>query len=589
MRSLAFELPRLTSSQRNQLFPVELGTTIYNISNNAGEVYTNEGWLSFPPVSTSLSILGSPSNSTVKASNISFTGDHHVIKRSGNTLISGLIENDNIASGSILPIKLSPGANDTILTTNSSGNVTWINKLSAFNKDFGILPDTITEGGTTVLKTGDIVTGVISNTAISGEIINKSITDVSFKIGDVTSNTNLHELLTYNNAVTDISYSIEDALISGNRVITHRVGTSGVPGNSLFYFKASDGHYSFFKNGYLALNGETEVLNINTGLTLGQAIGNSDGIIDFNGTNFRGYKNGNWFNLDDPGLTVEEIQDLVANLMQDTTSVIWSYDDNNDFLSANVSLVPFTTTDLAEGINLYYTEPRFTASLLASSTTGLPEGDNLYYTDERVDDRVSNLIIAGDGLSKVYDDNANTLTLSADTFVLNYFTHRGSRLEIRPDSATPNSGYDYNNAVDLTENVFTSQLMAGSQYILTMQVRWMAGTDQGLGVLPTGLTQTEAEALYKFPKIAFGLKQFASNDGTGASTELLPSFTGEYLTAKGYDSFDVVKSFQIDRVITPVIDGDYSWRASTYTLRTENELPGYLILAVWFKLELIVS
>ena len=49
------------------------------------------------------------------------------------------------------------------------------------------------------------------------------------------------------------------------------------------------------------------------------------------------------------------------------------------------SLSNHDTDDLNQGINnLYYTEARFTNSLRANSTTDLPEGLNLYYTDDRV-------------------------------------------------------------------------------------------------------------------------------------------------------------------------------------------------------------
>jgi hypothetical protein len=49
----------------------------------------------------------------------------------------------------------------------------------------------------------------------------------------------------------------------------------------------------------------------------------------------------------------------------------------------------------------------------AATTTDISEGTNLYYTNERVDDRVSTLIQAGTNISVTYDDNANTLTISA--------------------------------------------------------------------------------------------------------------------------------------------------------------------------------
>ena len=59
-----------------------------------------------------------------------------------------------------------------------------------------------------------------------------------------------------------------------------------------------------------------------------------------------------------------------------------------------------------------YTIPTTIASLSNHDTDDLAEGNNLYYTDERVDDRINALIIAGTGVTKVYDDGANTYTLS---------------------------------------------------------------------------------------------------------------------------------------------------------------------------------
>ena len=55
------------------------------------------------------------------------------------------------------------------------------------------------------------------------------------------------------------------------------------------------------------------------------------------------------------------------------------------------------------------------SSLLDNYTTAdLTEGANLYYTDERVDDRVNALITAGTYLDKSYNDGANTLTLNVN-------------------------------------------------------------------------------------------------------------------------------------------------------------------------------
>jgi hypothetical protein len=69
----------------------------------------------------------------------------------------------------------------------------------------------------------------------------------------------------------------------------------------------------------------------------------------------------------------------------DGTGINWTTIAPNT-IQGNVTLAPFTTTNLAEGVNLYY-------------------------TDERVDDRVNALLINGTGITKAYDDSLNTLTL----------------------------------------------------------------------------------------------------------------------------------------------------------------------------------
>ena len=54
-----------------------------------------------------------------------------------------------------------------------------------------------------------------------------------------------------------------------------------------------------------------------------------------------------------------------------------------------------------------------TANLSGATTSDLTEGTNQYFTNERVDDRVNSLLTAGSNISLVYDDAANTLTISA--------------------------------------------------------------------------------------------------------------------------------------------------------------------------------
>lgn len=111
-----------------------------------------------------------------------------------------------------------------------------------------------------------------------------------------------------------------------------------------------------------------------------------------------------------------------------------------------------TTDNLAEGsVNFYYTDTKVDTRIAAKSvsylndvnvsnvqigqvlkwngsvwenqtdqtnsdTDSLPEGtNNKYYTDERVDDRLSNLLVAGTNINFVYDDANNSLTISANS------------------------------------------------------------------------------------------------------------------------------------------------------------------------------
>ena len=142
--------------------------------------------------------------------------------------------------------------------------------------------------------------------------------------------------------------------------------------------------------------------------------------------------------------TDEKVDDRVALLIQNGPGITWNYDDTNGLLTPTVSLGVFSSDDIGEGvINLYYTDERVddrvssliqngtglawtyndngtgvgtltaNVSLAPFSTTDLAEGAQLYYTDERVDDRVAALLVAGDNITISYDDNLGTLTVAS--------------------------------------------------------------------------------------------------------------------------------------------------------------------------------
>jgi hypothetical protein len=85
----------------------------------------------------------------------------------------------------------------------------------------------------------------------------------------------------------------------------------------------------------------------------------------------------------------ESVQDVVGAMVQASASVSWAYNDTLNTLSAAVSLSPFTTTQLSEG-------------------------SNLYFTAERAQDAVFPAVVASPDLSLNYNDAGNSATIIAN-------------------------------------------------------------------------------------------------------------------------------------------------------------------------------
>jgi len=83
--------------------------------------------------------------------------------------------------------------------------------------------------------------------------------------------------------------------------------------------------------------------------------------------------------------TNERVDDRVSALVQNGTGISWSYNDVSGTLTPTISLSAFSTSDLSEGTNLYYTTARFDSAFTGKSTSDLSEGTNLYYTTARFD------------------------------------------------------------------------------------------------------------------------------------------------------------------------------------------------------------
>jgi len=70
------------------------------------------------------------------------------------------------------------------------------------------------------------------------------------------------------------------------------------------------------------------------------------------------------------------------------------------------------------GISKTYDDNANTITLAVNATTSnISEGTNLYFTDERAQDAVNTAIVAGSNITKSYDDAANTITLNLPAVV----------------------------------------------------------------------------------------------------------------------------------------------------------------------------
>lgn len=106
-----------------------------------------------------------------------------------------------------------------------------------------------------------------------------------------------------------------------------------------------------------------------------------------------------------------------GDLNYDQVTGVFSIDVESAYTQTNFDsdLGQATTDLLPEGNNnLYYTQARFDSALGDKTTNDVTEGTNLYFTDERVDDRVNDLLIAGQAIDIVYSDVLNQMTIAAE-------------------------------------------------------------------------------------------------------------------------------------------------------------------------------
>jgi len=318
-----------------------------------------------------------------EGTNLYFT-DERVDDRVANLFVDGKgIQKSYDDAGNLLNIAIDFSEFDTDDIVEGTVNTFLSNRTT----------DDINEGTVNLYYTDERVDDRVANLFVDGKGLTKNYDDAG-------------NLL---NVEIDFSEFDSDDIVEGavNTFLANRT-TDNIPeGSTNLYFTETRSRNSISATGSINYDPATGVISYTQGDT--------DTIVE-GATNLY--------------YTDERVDDRVANLILDGQGITKSYDDAGNLLNIAIDFTEFDSDDIIEGAvntflasrttdnipegstNLYYTEARFDARLATKSTTDLAEGTNLYFTEERVDDRVAALIQAGEDISVVYDDVANTLTIA---------------------------------------------------------------------------------------------------------------------------------------------------------------------------------
>lgn len=198
---------------------------------------------------------------------------------------------------------------------------------------------------------------------------------------------------------------------------------------------------------------------------------------------------------------------------------------DNNILQYNSALavwenVAGTTTNIAEGTNLYYTQARFDSAFAAKSTTNLAEGTNLYFTTAR-----------GDANFATNFATKTTTNLPEGTNL--YFTNSRARLAL---SVTAGTGISYNDGT----GVFSLASIPNTS--LTNSSVTINSLALPLGGSVTLTTSNIAEGTNLYWTNA----RFDSRFGTKTTTDLAEGTNLYYTQARFNTAFDAKTTTDLD-------------------------------------------
>ena len=331
----------------------------------------------------------------------------------GNTTINVTLDTVNTAVGTYGTSTAIPA-----ITVDAKGRVTNVTT-SSISTTLGIAGDTGTD---------NVALGTDTLTFEGGTGITSTVSDNKVKVDIDSTVATLSDQQTLTNKILSTNVDLGADLDAA----TYKIINLGTPSNTAD--AATKGYVDSVSQG-LSIKEAVRVattaeVTLSTGLENGDTI---DGVTLATGNRIllknqsTGSENG-IYTVNETGAPTRAID---ANVSSEVTAGMFTFVSEGT-VNGNTSWVlttdnpitldttPLTFTQFAgagtftAGLGLDLNGTEFVLDLSEVDTTTLPEGTNKYYTDERVDDRVDGLLVGGTGISKTYDDTANSLTLAVD-------------------------------------------------------------------------------------------------------------------------------------------------------------------------------
>ena len=180
---------------------------------------------------------------------------------------------------------------------------------------------------------------------------------------------------------------------------------------------------------------------------------------------------------------LNQLEITVAQLEQDATVIGKIVNDPADEPNAGQEDGTVTTRlgDVVKNVNRVLDEVSAkepVANLNNNTTTDLAEGSNLYYTNERVDDQVNTLLTAGTNITLTYDDGAGTLTIDAEGGGSSKgIAYSEENVTVDPVNGVPNAGEIGDGAAFDTLYSVIDYINNSYEYLESLRITFEGGVD----------------------------------------------------------------------------------------------------------------